>query len=175
MTFACTKLFSRNDKLPGFLAFESLTEAGDTIASRLYFTDYPFPPRHPLLHNAKLIPIPLDPSLTSCCFLGQVRIFEFYRAHRAHPFQPPLAVVDVHKAPDRLSHLLQVLEHQAIDNLLLEGPDEAFRHAVGLGLLDKGEAGVDAPVFKLVLEVIRQVLGTVVHPQGQTPAGVCRH
>src|SRR3974390_960735 len=135
MTFACTKLFSRNDKLPGFLAFESLTEAGDTIASRLYFTDYPFPPRHPLLHNAKLIPIPLDPSLTSCCFLDQVRIFEFYRAHIAHPFQPPLAVVDVHKAPDRLSHLLQVLEHQAIDNLLLEGPDEAFRHAVGLGLL----------------------------------------
>jgi hypothetical protein len=30
-------------------------------------------------------------------------------------------------------------------------------------------------VFQLVLEMVPQVLGAVVHPQGQSPAGVSRH
>jgi hypothetical protein len=33
-------------------------------------------------------------------------------------------------------------------------------------LFDKGEPWVDPPVFELVLEMILQVLGSVVHPQG---------
>ena len=65
-------------------------------------------------------------------------------------FHQPLAVVGVHKETDRRSHLLKILEHPAINNLLLEGPDEAFGHAVGFGLFDKGETGVNAPVFQIV-------------------------
>ncbi len=39
-------------------------------------------------------------------------------------------------------------------------------------MLDKGEAGGDAGVLQLVLEMLRQVLGAVVQPQGQSRAGV---
>lgn len=67
----------------------------------------------------------------------------------------PLAVVGVHKVPDRLPHLLKILRHPAIDEQLFDDPDKAFRHAIGLGLFNKGEAGVNAPVFQLVLEMIR--------------------
>ena len=87
----------------------------------------------------------------------------------------PLAVVSVHKAPDRRPNLLEILKHPAIDDLLFEGPDEAFSHAIGLWLFDKGETWADPPVFELVLKMIRQVLGAVVHPQRQAPAGVRRH
>jgi hypothetical protein len=55
----------------------------------------------------------------------------------------PLAVMGVYRVPDRLPHLLKILEHPSIDDLPLDGPDEAFRHAIGLGLLDKGEAGCE--------------------------------
>jgi hypothetical protein len=72
-------------------------------------------------------------------------------------FHQPVAVVGVHKESDRLHHLLKVLEPPAIDDLLFKGPDKAFRHAIGLGLFDKGDAGVDAPVFKLGLEMIRGI------------------
>jgi hypothetical protein len=81
-------------------------------------------------------------------------------------FHRPLAVVGVHKVPDRRPHLLKILKHPAIDDLLFNGPDKAFGHAIGLGLFNKDEAGVNASVFQLVLEMIRQVMGTVIHPQG---------
>ena len=69
-------------------------------------------------------------------------------------FHQPLSIVGVHQEPDRRSHLLKILEHPAINNLLLEGPDEAFGHAIGLWLFNKGEAGVDPPVLDPVLEMI---------------------
>jgi len=96
-------------------------------------------------------------------------------AFEAGFFHQPVAVVFVYKAPDPLPHLLKILEDPAINDLLFEGPDKAFGHPIDLGLFDKGEAGVDAPVFQLVLKMVGQVLGAVVQPQGQTPAGVRRH
>ena len=72
-------------------------------------------------------------------------------AEEAVLFHQPLAVVGVHKAFHRLPHLLEILEHPAVDGLLFKGPDEAFGHAVGLWWLDKGEAGADTPVLELAL------------------------
>ena len=41
--------------------------------------------------------------------------------------------------------------------------------AVGLGLGDEGVGRLDAPELDLVGEVVRQILGAVIHPQGQPP------
>lgn len=56
--------------------------------------------------------------------------------------------------PDRVSYPFEVLKDLARDHLLVDGPEEAFGLAIGLGLLDKGEAGVNAPVFELVVNMI---------------------
>jgi hypothetical protein len=66
----------------------------------------------------------------------------------------PLAVVGVHEAPDCGPHLIEVLEKAAMDDLLFDGPVEAFGHAIGLWLFNEGETGVNAPVFQLVLKMI---------------------
>jgi hypothetical protein len=44
---------------------------------------------------------------------------------------------------------------------------EPFGDPVGLGLGDEGEAGRDAPEAQLVQEMVRQVLGAVVHSHRQ--------
>ena len=73
------------------------------------------------------------------------------RAEKAVLFHRPFPVVSVHKASDRRPNLLEILKHPAIDDLLFESPDEAFSHAIGLWLFDKGETWADPPVLEPAL------------------------
>ncbi len=70
-------------------------------------------------------------------------------------------MVEVHQPPDRSLYLPDILKRQTIDNLLFAGPDKAFGHALGLGLLEKGKAGADTPEFQRVLAMVRPVSGAV--------------
>jgi len=81
-------------------------------------------------------------------------------------------VVDLHEGADGRTDLLDVGEDVAVDGLLLEGPVEAFRDAVGLGLLDEGEGRGEAPEADLVEEVVGQVLRAVVHAQRDAASDV---
>ncbi len=71
-----------------------------------------------------------------------------------------------------VTDLLEVSQDAAMDDLLLERVVEAFGDAVGLGLGNKGEAGGHTPEPDLVEEVVRGVLGVVVHAQGQAAPGL---
>ncbi len=66
----------------------------------------------------------------------------------------PLLVVDLHEGAHGLVHPSDIPEDAAVDDRLLEGSVEAFRDAVGLGLLDEGEGRRDGPEADLVLEVV---------------------
>lgn len=59
-----------------------------------------------------------------------------------------------------------------MNGLLLQSPVEALRYAVGLGLLHEGEGGRKARETDLPQEVIGQVLGAVVHAQGDAAGNV---
>lgn len=82
-----------------------------------------------------------------------------------------MLVVADDEGPDGRPEILDPPEGAAVDHLLLQGPDEPFRHAVGLGLLDEGEARGDLPEPHLVDEVIRQVLRPMIQTQGASPPG----
>ena len=56
-----------------------------------------------------------------------------------------------------------------MDDLFLERAIEPLGDAVGLGLFDEGVGRLDAPELDLVGEVVRQILGAVIHPQGPPP------
>ena len=75
--------------------------------------------------------------------------------------RPPVRVVFFDELADSRSHGLDVLEDSTVDRLLFERPIEALGDTVGLWFLDEAEAGRDAPVPDLLLEVIRQVLATI--------------
>ena len=57
-----------------------------------------------------------------------------------------------------------------MDDLFLQRAIEPLGDAVGLGLGDEGVGRLDAPELDLVGEVVRQILGAVIHPQGQPPS-----
>ena len=65
---------------------------------------------------------------------------------------------------DGRAHLGEVSKGPAVDGLLLERAIPALDDAVGFGLFNEGEAGVDAPVAELVEKVVRQLLAAVIHP-----------
>ena len=73
-----------------------------------------------------------------------------------------MVVVASDEVGDGVADLGGIAEDAAVDGLLLEGAVEAFGDAVGLRLLDEGEAGRDAPVPDLVQEVIGEVLRSVI-------------
>src|SRR5512135_1375647 len=79
----------------------------------------------------------------------------------------PLTVVPLHELSDGRAQFGQGAISAAMDDLLLEGPVEALGDPVGLGLLDEGVAGMDAPERDLTGEVVGQVLGAVIHTQSQ--------
>jgi len=89
------------------------------------------------------------------------------RSHVAHLLDEPLAVVAIDELLHSQSELGKILIGATVDDLLLEGAVEALGYAVGLGLLDEGVAGVDAPELDLIGEMLGQVLGAVVHTQSQ--------
>jgi len=53
-----------------------------------------------------------------------------------------------------LPDFLDGVEDASVDRLLLEGAQKALGYPVGLGLLQEGEAGGDAPGLDLVLEAV---------------------
>src|SRR5665647_2193633 len=86
----------------------------------------------------------------------------------------PLAVVELDEGLDGGAQLGHRAVDAAVDDLLFEGPEEALRDAVGLGLLDEGVARFHSPEAHLVAEVLGDVLGAVVHAQGEPASGVRR-
>ncbi len=84
-----------------------------------------------------------------------------------------MTIVALIERGDDATDLLEVFEDAAMDDLLLEHAVETFGDTVGLGLGDKGEAGSHAPEPDLVEEVVRGVLGAVVHAQGQAAPRPC--
>lgn len=70
---------------------------------------------------------------------------------------------------DDATDCLEVLQDAAMDDLLLDRAVDALGDPVGLGLGDKGEAGGHAPEPDLVEEVVRGVLGGVVHARRVRP------
>ncbi len=74
-----------------------------------------------------------------------------------------MAIIAFFELGDDVTDILEVLQDATMDDLLLERAVEAFGDTVGLGLGNKGEAGGHAPEPDLVEEVVRGVLGAVVH------------
>src|SRR5450830_276744 len=84
----------------------------------------------------------------------------------------PVLVVEVDERLHGLAQLGHRAVDAAVDDLLLEGAEEALRDAVGLRLLDEGVARFHSPEAHLVAEVLGDILGAVVHAKGESPAGV---
>ena len=87
--------------------------------------------------------------------------------------EAPALVVAFDELGDGRAHLGEVSKDPAVDGLLLERAIPTLDDAVGFRFFNEGEAGVDAPVPKLIEEVVRQILAGVIHPQRQ-PAGHVR-
>ena len=56
----------------------------------------------------------------------------------AQAFDEPLVVVGLDEGGDPLAEIVHVLEEPRPEALLLDGPHEAFGHAIALGLADEG-------------------------------------
>src|SRR5450756_511787 len=79
-------------------------------------------------------------------------------------------MVALEEQPHGGSNVSDSLVDAAIDDLLLEGSEEAFGHAIGLGLADEGKARGHAPELDLVLEVIGHELAPVIVAKRDTPS-----
>ena len=56
------------------------------------------------------------------------------------------------------------------NNVMGSRPDGWWRDRAGAARGDEGVGRLDAPELDLVGEVVRQILGAVIHPQGQPPS-----
>ena len=97
--------------------------------------------------------------LTQLVFLAR-----FERRAVRQLIEAPAPIVAFDEPGDGGAHFGQVSEDPAVDCLLLERAIPALDDPVGFRLFEEAEAGVDAPVQKLVEEVVRQLLAAVVHP-----------
>src|SRR3954466_504172 len=84
------------------------------------------------------------------------------------PFDEPDRVVDLPKAEQRLTELLDGVEGAHPEQVLLQGPDEALGAAVPLGSPHKGRRALDAKEGQLLLEGVGHVLAPVIVPHGET-------
>ena len=85
-------------------------------------------------------------------------------------FDDPLGIVEFDEVADGVPQLRDVAVDATMDDLFLQRAIEPLGDAVGLGLGDEGVGRLDAPELDLVGEVVRQILGAVIHPQGQPPS-----
>ena len=85
-------------------------------------------------------------------------------------FDDPLGIVEFDEVADGIPQLRDVAVDATMDDLFLQRAIEPLGDAVGLGLGDEGVGRLDAPELDLVGEVVRQILGAVIHPQGQPPS-----
>src|SRR6476659_4622382 len=81
---------------------------------------------------------------------------------------PNFHIVDLPKAEQRLTELLDGVEGAHPEQVLLQGPDEALGAAVPLGSPHKGGRALDAEEGKLLLEGVGHVLAPVIVPNGET-------
>src|SRR3954452_16024690 len=84
------------------------------------------------------------------------------------PFDEPDRVVDLPKAEQRLTELLDGVEGAHPEQVLLERADEALGATVPLGSPHKGGRALDAQEGKLLLEGVGHVLAPVIVPNGET-------
>jgi hypothetical protein len=87
-------------------------------------------------------------------------------------FDPRLSVVILYELADRTAHVISVSKDPAVDCLLFERSIEASGDPIGLRLLHKRKAGLDAPKSHLLDEVIREILTAVIHQQPQAPGHI---
>ncbi len=80
----------------------------------------------------------------------------------------PLGIVEFDEPADGVPQLRDAAVDATMDDLFLQRAIEPLGDAVGLGLFDKGVGRLDAPELDLVGEVVRQILGAVIHPQSQS-------
>ena len=85
-------------------------------------------------------------------------------------FDDPLGIVEFDEVADGVPQRRDVAVDATMDDLFLQRAIEPLGDAVGLGLGDEGVGRLDAPELDLVGEVVRQIPGAVIHPQGQPPS-----
>jgi hypothetical protein len=62
---------------------------------------------------------------------------------------------------------VQCLERPRSEQVLLQGPDEAFGDAIARGLAHEGTRSFGAQTFDLILEIVRYVIGAMIVTQLQ--------
>ena len=82
-------------------------------------------------------------------------------------FDDPLGIVEFDEVADGVPQLRDVAVDATMDDLFLQRAIEPLGDAVGLGLGDEGVGRLDAPELDLVGEVVRQILGAVIHGRRQ--------
>jgi hypothetical protein len=94
------------------------------------------------------------------------------RAHVAEPGEAAGRIVACDECGYRRFYPRDGVEDLAIDDLLLEGAEEPFGHAVGFRLVWEGMAERDAPVGDLAGEVAGDVLRPIICPHRDTARGI---
>src|ERR1700751_1995756 len=86
----------------------------------------------------------------------------------------PFGIVALAELAGGSPHVVDGLVDAAMDDLLLEGSEEALGHAVGFGLADEGEARCHTPELDLFLEVIGHEGTAVIVAQREAARDICR-
>jgi hypothetical protein len=90
----------------------------------------------------------------------------------AQAFDEPFVVVGLDEDGDPSAEIVHVLEEARPEALLLDGPHEAFGHAVALGLSDEGGIVLDAQPVERALEVVGPILAAPVVAELDPPGDV---
>src|SRR3954452_4961325 len=88
------------------------------------------------------------------------------------PFDEPDRVVDLPKADQRLTELLDGVEGAHPEQVLLQGPDEALGAAVPLGSPHEGGRALDDEEGEFLLEGVGHGLAPVIVADGETARGL---
>src|SRR3954454_21322428 len=90
----------------------------------------------------------------------------------AVPLDDPGPVVGLLEGLERQAKLLDGREVADPQQVLLQGPDEAFGAAIALGFPHESRRACEAEEADLALEVVAQVLGAVIVAKRETVGGV---
>ena len=92
-------------------------------------------------------------------------------AQEAVLLHQPLVILAAHEQADDIPQFVEVPVNTAMDDLFFERAVAPLDDAVALRLGDVGIGRCDAPALDLVGEVVRQLLGAVIHTQGKPNGG----
>ncbi|MCS6930988.1 MAG: hypothetical protein NZM27_02115, partial [Acetobacteraceae bacterium] len=101
----------------------------------------------------------------------EVRGARVERAEIAVLLDQPLGVVAGGEVAHGVAELVDGLEDAAMDDLLLQGPEQSLDDAVRLGFSDEGVAWRDAPEPGLLLEVVGHEVAAMVVAEREAAGG----